>query len=351
MVYTHLPTPAPDTSTVDNSELLPRPLADAEERLQRLAQALSDDLEVLSYPAKVWDYPRDARVLEVAIIGAGYTGKEIAFGLRRYGIRQVRGFDRSTPGQEGPWRTYARNATLRTPKEVTGGLDWGIPNLNFRRWCVARYGEAYWRHLRYIPRLMWAEYLDWYGKVLDLPIQHETVVEEVMWQPESQCFHLLTRYQGQLETYPARFVVFATGMESAGGKRVPPMVEQNLPASTYYHTMDAIPFAELQGKRVMVLGGGASAFDNALCALKAGADRVEMAIRRSQLPCINRIRWSEWNGFHRHYIDLPDDLKWYYSLEEIRLGQLPPPPTYYQTISYPNFSLYANAPVQHLAYQ
>ncbi|NJM97169.1 MAG: hypothetical protein HC800_08295 [Phormidesmis sp. RL_2_1] len=96
---------------------------------------------------------------------------------------------------------------------------------------------------------------------------------------------------------------------------------------------------------------GRVAFDNALLLLKAGAKSVDLAIRRSKLPNLNRIRWSEWNGYHRHYIDLPDAIKWAYSLSEARLGQLPPAHTYYQTVSYPNFTLYTNAPVMHLSYQ
>lgn len=40
------------------------------------------------------------------------------------------------PGKEGPWATYARMVTLRTPKHLTG-LDYGMPSLTFQvgtRW-------------------------------------------------------------------------------------------------------------------------------------------------------------------------------------------------------------------------
>lgn len=47
-----------------------------------------------------------------------------------------------------------------------------------------------------------------------------------------------------------------------------------------------------QGKRVAVLGGGASAFDNAQHALGAGAGEVHVFVRRPQLPRINPIRWA-----------------------------------------------------------
>ena len=161
---------------------LPRRLPDADQRLHQLADNIATDLELLSYPSLTWDYGCDS--LEVAIIGAGYVGKSAAFGLRRHGINQVRIFDRCGPGQAGPWRTYARNATLRTPKDVTGGLDWGIPNLNFRRWCGACYGEEYWHSIRYIPRLLWADYLDWYGDVLALPMEYPTDIDDIHWRAD-----------------------------------------------------------------------------------------------------------------------------------------------------------------------
>ncbi|EGH49635.1 hypothetical protein PSYPI_47513, partial [Pseudomonas syringae pv. pisi str. 1704B] len=38
------------------------------------------------------------------------------------------------------------------------------------------------------------------------------------------------------------------------------------------------------GKRVAVIGGGASAMDSAATALEAGATRVDLLIRRAELP-------------------------------------------------------------------
>ncbi len=351
MTDIHLPAPPPKDFAVKDFWQLPPLLPEAEERLHRLTENLYADLDVVSYPGRTWDYSRDPDMLEVAILGAGHGGKSMAFGLRRHGIENVRIFDRRPAGKEGVWRAFARNAVLRSPKKITGGLDWGISNLNFRRWCTARYGDDYWQRIKYIPRLMWADYLDWYGKVLNLPIQNDTSIRTVTWNEAEQCFWLHAHYQGIPDFYKARFVVFATGMEGAGGKNVPNIVQQNLPGHCYHHTMDEIDFPAFAGKRIMVIGGGASAFDNALLMLKAGAQSVDLAIRRPKLPNLNRIRWSEWNGYHRHYIDLPDKTKWAYSLSEYRLGQLPPAHTYYQTFAYKNFTLYTSAPIKKLDYQ
>lgn len=350
MTTIHRPPEPPEGFNPKEFWTLPPQLSDAEQRLQQLAQDIAADLELLSYPSRTWDYSRHTDSLEVAIIGAGYVGKSAAFGLRRHGINRVRIFDRCSPGQSGPWRTYARNATLRTPKDVTGGLDWGIPNLNFRRWCGACYGDDYWQSIRYIPRLLWADYLDWYGHVLNLPMQYHTDVVDIHWQANENCFCLKTLEDGVSKLQKARFIIFATGMDCAGGRNIPAIVHNNLPQHCYHHTMDAIDFSTLTDQRVGIIGGGASAFDNAILALQAGATSVDMMIRRSTLPNLNRIRWSEWNGYHRHFIDLPDAMKWAYSLAELRTGQLPPPHTYHQAITHPRLTLYTDAPVQHLAH-
>ncbi|MEM6451009.1 MAG: NAD(P)-binding domain-containing protein [Cyanobacteria bacterium P01_D01_bin.105] len=351
MANIHAPSPLPENFATKDFWELPPLLPESEMRLHKLTAALYADLDIVSYPGRQWDYSRDPGVLEVAIVGGGQVGRSVAFGLRQHGIARVRIFDQRTVGQEGVWRTFARNATLRSPKKITGGLHWGIPNLSFRRWCEALYGEAYWQRIQYIPRLLWADYLDWYGKVLDLPMQNETSIEDVSWCAAQQCFVLQARHHGKAETYRARFVIFATGMEGGGGKNLPRVVSNNLPAHCYHHTMDAIDFTAYAGKRVVVVGGGASAFDNALLLLRAGAQQVDMVLRRSRLPNLNRIRWSEWNGYHRHYIDLSDTEKWAYSLSEMRLGQLPPAHTYHQTVNHKNFTLYTSAPIEEIEWQ
>jgi cation diffusion facilitator CzcD-associated flavoprotein CzcO len=319
---------------------------DADDRLRSLESQLASDLEVMNYPERQWDYQIAPDVLEVAIIGGGHTGRSAAFGLRRHGIPNVRILDRHPAGFEGPWRTFARNSTLRTPKSVTGGLDWGIPNLNFRRWCAALYGDDYWQSLHYIPRLLWADYIEWYARILQLPIQNDTSIEDITWDEDRQVFCLHTPNG----TMNARFIIFATGMECAGGKYIPAIIRENLPAHAYYHTMDAIDFASFAGKQVGIIGGGAGAFDNAIACLKGGAASVDIMIRRKHLVNINRIRWSEWNGYHRHYIDLPDETKWYYSIEEMRLGQLPPPNTYYEAMRHEHLTLYGDAPIREIRY-
>jgi len=77
---------------------------------------------------------------------------------------------------------------------------------------------------------------------------------------------------------------------------VPSVVRDSLPPSLYAHTCQAIDFSSLVGKRVAILGGGASAFDNAQHALECGVGEVHVFVRRDSLPRINPIRQMEYTG-------------------------------------------------------
>ncbi len=181
-------------------------------------------------PVNPLPYAPRADMLEVAVIGAGQTGKAVAFGLDRFGFRNVRVFDRNPPGLQGPWRSYARNHLLRTRKSETGGLHWGFPNLHFRRWCDAKFGDDYFQGITKIPRLIWAEYLDWIGEVLALPIVYNTNVSGIVWRNDLNCFELDT--SRGIER--AQFVVMCTGIESAGKQRYPDLVVRNLPEARLF---------------------------------------------------------------------------------------------------------------------
>lgn len=338
----------PSTFSMEERLFRPATHPQAEARLHALERAVLSDLEVLKYPPAPLPYQRSADVLEVAIVGAGQNGKSTAFGLRRYGIHNVKVFDRNPKGLQGPWRTYGRNHVLRTDREHTGGLEWGIANLHFQRWSDAKFGEDYYPSIRKIPRLLWADYLDWYGDLLSLPIEYETTVNDVRWLDGRDCFELDTS-KGPVR---AQFVVVCSGIESAGSGRIPALVQDNLPRDVYAHTMGTVPFERLKARDVVVIGGGASAFDTANVALESGARSVDLMIRRPNLPPIHRVCLaSKWDGYHRHYIELPDHMKWAYSLADLDLGVPPPLATYYEAIRDPRFHIYGSAGIDALTYQ
>ncbi|MBQ0132523.1 MAG: FAD-dependent monooxygenase, partial [Comamonas sp.] len=92
--------------------------------LQALAQQAQRDLERLNYPAPNWVQGNantsNDNSLDVLIVGAGMCGQTAAFALLREGVRNIRIIDAAARGDEGPWGTFARMLTLRSPKQLTG---------------------------------------------------------------------------------------------------------------------------------------------------------------------------------------------------------------------------------------
>lgn len=64
----------------------------------------------------------------------------------------------------------------------------------------------------------------------------------------------------------------------------------SVPRQLYAHTSEPIDFDALRGKRVAILGGGASAFDNAQHALGRGAGEVHVYVRRQELPKVRGLQ-------------------------------------------------------------
>lgn len=338
---------SPDFSMADRL-YRPEPRFGWEKRLRDLETQARIDVDMMRYPVAPLPYRQREGMLEVAIIGGGQTGKSVAFGLDRFGVRNVKIFDRNPPGLQGPWRNYARNHLLRTAKSETGGLHWGVPNLHFQRWCDTKYGDDYFRSIKKIPRLLWADYIDWVTAVLELPVEYNTEVELVSWRDDRRCFELET----SAGVVSAQFVVVATGIESAGLQRFPKFVPERLPPEAYSHTMQDLPIDRLEGRDVVVIGGGASAFDTANAALEAGARTVDLLIRRENLPPVHRVcLGSRWHGYHRHYVELSDAMKWAYSLADLDLGVPPPRDTYYEAIRDARFNIYGSAGIDDLRFE
>jgi hypothetical protein len=144
--------------------------------LDALEARLREDLAWLELPAPAWVPARfadGARVLDVAIVGAGMAGLTAAAELRMLGIDNLQLFDQAAAAQEGPWVTYARMNTLRSPKQLTGPAL-RFPALTFRAWYEAQFGREQWDALNKIPRTQWMDYLRWYRKVLSLPVVNDT---------------------------------------------------------------------------------------------------------------------------------------------------------------------------------
>ncbi len=310
--------------------------------LAELEQRVARDLECLSYPDKTWVEPVIAaggdKALDCAVIGGGQFGLAIAFGLRHEKVGNVAVFDRNPAGFEGPWMTFARMNMLRTPKDLTGP-DLGIGSLTFRAWYEAQYGQNGWDKLNRIPPSQWMDYLRWYRAILQLDVRNDIGLRRI--EPAgSNLFRLTFGQQGAETVHYARTVVLATGAEGSGARTVPPFIADSLPPHLYAHTNDAIDPALLKGKRVGILGAGASAFDYAAAALEAGATEARLFFRRKSLPLQNPRRWMEFSGFLAHYPELPDAQRWAYMHRLFDISQPPPVPTFQRATALPGFAMH-----------
>lgn len=292
--------------------MIPSSLAALEERL-------AEDLLWLNQPAKDW-VPRHADVLDVAVVGGGVMGLVTLAVLRRIGVFNARAYDRAPAGREGPWITYARMETLRTRKEAAGPAL-GVPSLTFRAWFEAQFGRAEWDKMTLAPRQMWMDYLIWYRRVLNLPVTNDTQVTSVT--PKGRLVELVVDGPAGVQTVQARRVVLATGLDGLGAPALPE-VARRVDPRLLAHGADMIDMDALKGRRVAVVGAGASAMDNAAAALEAGAAQVDIFVRRPDIPRIDKFTGIGSPGMTHGYLGLPDAVKWAYMVEGER-AQIPPP--------------------------
>ena len=278
--------------------------------LERLEASLARDFERLNHPPADWVPPRTGpdgrRMVDVAIVGAGMCGLAAAFALRRLGVSHLRQVDRRPEGREGPWRTYARMETLRSPKHLAGA------GAGVRRAHVpgvvggpgARLGGA--RPdppdgVGGLPRLVPPRDRG-EGRERgrgDLP--------RTGLRARSGCGSPGRTGPGGAETVHARRVVLATGREGQAAPRVPaPLAPFLGPEGPVLHGSEDIDFTALAGRRVAVVGLAATAFDNAAAALEAGAAEVFLIGRAPALPRLNKMKQTVYPGFTHGFPELPD---------------------------------------------
>ena len=310
----------------------------APQGLEALSATVWRDLELLDHHSPSWVRSREG-VFDVVIVGGGQSGLGAAFGLMREKVGNILVVDENPAGLEGPWVTYARMITLRTPKQLTS-IDFGMPSLTFRAWFEAQHGAAAWAALDKIPRADWMAYLRWYREVLQIPLRNETRVTLIEPRQDG-LFRLNLEGGGDLL---ARKVVLATGIQGGGEWHTPDFIKKNLPEDRWAHTSQPIDYTALAGKRIAILGGGASAFDNAQHALAAGVSQAHVFIRRPELPTINPIRYMEQAGFIRHYAGLDDAAKHAVTRSFLIRNQPPTNDTFERAAAHPGFALHVETP-------
>jgi cation diffusion facilitator CzcD-associated flavoprotein CzcO len=305
------------------------------------------DLAKTAHPDAAWLAPKLAPdgkpALDVLIVGAGQSGVATAFGLMRSQVTNIQVVDRSEAGREGPWFTYARMHTLRSPKQYTGP-DLDIPSLTYQSWHEARFGKEDWQNLDLIPRELWAEYLLWFRCIVAVPVRNCCEVVEIAPAVGGLLAATVQSATG-VEILYARKIVLATGQEGMGDWTIPEPL-QHLPSSLCVHTAVPIDFESLRGKQVAVIGAGASAFDNAAAALEAGAAAVHLFCRRADIQVIQPYRWLTFRGFLRHFCDLDDAWRWRFMRAILEMREGFPQATYDRCACHKNFHLHASAPIE-----
>lgn len=296
-----------------------------QEKLAVLNARVRQDLEYLNYPAANWSKPlttpEGQAVSDVVIIGAGMCGLVAWHSLTRAGIANIRIVDRAKKGKEGPWVTYARMETLRSPKTLLGPAL-GMASMTFRAWYTAQFGEQSWNDLFRIPRPMWMDYLNWYREVMEIPVENDIHITGV--KPRSDGLLELEVSGGAQPSIITRKLVMATGRDGLGEPTIPDFVKDMKRLKSWAHSADLIDFDGLKGKRVVVIGVGASAVDNAAEALESGAAEVRLLARRKAMPTVNKLMGIGSYGVTAGFAKI--DPEWRWRLMDYSVKQQTPAP-------------------------
>jgi FAD-dependent urate hydroxylase len=312
-----------------------------------LEAQVRDDLAKTSHPSASWLKPKtgpDSQpALDVLIVGGGQSGLALAFGLRRSQVTNILIVDKAEEGREGPWLSYARMHTLRSPKDYTGP-DLDVSSLTYQSWHEARFGKEDWQALDLIPRELWAEYLVWFRRAVGLAVRNGCELLEIA--PAAGGLLAATiAHAGTTKILYTRKIVLATGQEAMGNWTIPEPL-RHLPPTRVARPSDDIDFEALAGRTVAVIGAGASAFDNAATALEAGAAEVHLLCRRAKMQVIQPYRWLTFRGFLRHFCDLDDEWRWRFMRAILELREGFPQATYDRCATFSNFHLHQGSPVE-----
>lgn len=278
------------------------------ETLDQLTHRAQRELRMTAFPHRQWtnnDPSRGHRTdVEVLIVGAGQCGLAVGLGLTQKQITSIALIDAKPEGLQGPWSTYARMKTLRSNPEHPGPAL-GNAALYYESWHRACFGDDDWDALHRIPVANWQSYLRWFKSTVDLPVSYETTVVDIAWSGEH--FDVTLRSAGgETSVTSAGRIVVATGIEGSGPWRVPAAVAANVDPGRYSLVSDDIDFDSLAGKRLAIIGGGASAYDHAARAMECHAQSADILFRRRDLHRVNPHHWTEFHGFLDNFAALPD---------------------------------------------
>ena len=190
---------------------------------------------------------------EVAIIGGGPIGVEMAITLERLGVDYIL-FEAAQVG-DAFMRWPPQTHFFSTPEHVALA---GIPVHNLDQRSIT--GEQYLAYLRTLV------------EAFDLNLHNYEPVEAIRPHPDQ--FHVQTRHRAGPRTYACRYVVMATGGMAA--PRLLNIPGEDLPHVTHYFPGPHPYFRT----RLLIVGGRNSAVEAALRCWRAGAGDVAISYRR-----------------------------------------------------------------------
>ena len=323
--------------------LYPRPRPDARDRLDALTARVRHDLEIMAVSegpvgAATHPPPSGRHVYDVVIVGAGQCGLTAAYALIKERVTNILVLDRMPRGREGPWITYSRMWTLRSPKtrERPGAGDAlpGAAQLVRGRVRRGRLGDGSASGPARPGKPTST------GTERPLPCRCATT-------PTSESSRTTRGSSASTSTggdvVLGRKVILATGIEGIGDWWVPPFVEKKLPGSAWTKCTDDVDSLDWRGRSIAVLGAGATAWDRAADLLELGAKSVTIYMRRQQILTANAFRYLEKAGYLRHYLSMSDADKWRWMQTIFTFGQPPTQDGVDRCAEFDNFCIHPGA--------
>ena len=210
-------------------------MTEFERSLKELETRAERELELTAHPTLDWMPetlgPDGKPAIDVLIAGAGQGGSALAFKLKRERVHNICVIDRAPAGLEGPWRTFARMPTLRSPKDYSGP-DLDVPSLTYRAWHEAVHGQRSWQELDLIDTEAWARYLDWLRLQTGVSVRSQCellAVEAVDCARHNipQALLKLTLRQDGIDSIVyCRRLALATGQDGTGRWVMPDFIER-----------------------------------------------------------------------------------------------------------------------------
>jgi FAD-dependent urate hydroxylase len=272
---------------------------------------------------------------DLLILGAGPFGLALAAYAQEQGIaHQVVGVPM------GFWRNNMPEGML-----LRSTCDWSLDPLGIH--SIDAYLDKLGKRCRQVEPLsrdFYLDYASWFQEQKAIRSIDRRVTSLVSDRAD---LIAITENGGRIRS---RCVVLAIGFGNFA--HVPPELAPMFPRDRYHHTCDLVDFRQLEGRRVLIIGGRQSAFEWTALIREAGAEAVHVSYRHDT-PLFTTSDWSWVNGI----VDrMSADPGWYRRLsaeEKVQLnrrfweeGRLKLEPWLASRIDHPTIRLHPNTQVK-----